>query len=232
MTAEASGRIDVAPELTSDEQRIVDDFARLWWSRKDIFFHQRWMGIGTLQHPFDMWVTQEILYETQPERIVEAGSFFGGSAVMWSMLLEQFGDDGRVIAIDIDDNMDFARNYRLFQERVDFIHGSTVDDDVIGRVRELTAGKRTMVILDSAHDAAHVRAELDLYADLVSPGCYLIVQDGFVNGHPCDPDHGPGPYEALHDFLQTRSDFEIDRSRQRMLFTFNPDGFLRRHDEP
>jgi 2-polyprenyl-3-methyl-5-hydroxy-6-metoxy-1,4-benzoquinol methylase len=41
------------------------------------------------------------------------------------------------------------------------------------------------------------------------------------------PDHGPGPMEALDDFLATRTDFEIDESREKFFLTFNPRGYLR-----
>lgn len=89
-------------------------------------------------------------------------------------------------------------------------------------------GHRTMFILDSAHDAPHVAAELRAYAPLVPPGCYLIVQDGVVNGHPLEPDHGPGPSEAIQEFLATNDKFDVDTTRERRLFTFNPSGFHRR----
>jgi cephalosporin hydroxylase len=118
----------------------------------------------------------------------------------------------------------------MFAQQVDSLTGSTVDPTVLTEVRERAAGKRTLVILDSDHSKAHVAAELDAYADLVSPGSYLIVQDGVVNGHPVQPDYGPGPYEAVVEFLTRDARFEIDASRERMLFTFNPNGFLRRRD--
>jgi cephalosporin hydroxylase len=212
----------------AERQRIIDDFARLWWSDKKIFFHQSWLGVPTLQHPFDAWITQEIIAETRPERIVEAGGLFGGSATLWAMLLEHLVPAGRIITIDLVDNMKAARELELYRRRVDFVQGSTTDPVVVARVAEMTSGHRTMVILDSAHDAPHVSQELDLYGPLVTEGCYLIVQDGFVNGHPCDPDHGPGPWEATQDFLARDNRFQVDRSRERMLFTFNPSGYLRR----
>jgi cephalosporin hydroxylase len=213
-------------ELERDE--IVRRFAEMWWSDRSIFFGQTWLGIPTLQHPFDAWVTQEIIVETRPERIVEAGALAGGSATMWAMILDNLVPDGRVIAIDLHDRMEKARGMSVFNRRVDFVQGSTVDPAIVTQVRRQVEGRRTMVILDSAHDAPRVAAELDAYAPLVTPGCYLIVQDGFVNGHPLEPDHGPGPYEAVQDFLAKDECFEVDRTRERMLFTFNPSGFLRR----
>ena len=85
-----------------------------------------------------------------------------------------------------------------------------------------------MVILDSDHSRDHVLAELYAYADLVTPGCYLVVEDTVVNGHPFWPDFGPGPMEAVDAFLSGRPDYEIDTTRERFLLTLNPRGYLRR----
>jgi cephalosporin hydroxylase len=98
----------------------------------------------------------------------------------------------------------------------------------MAEVRRRAAGRRTMVILDSDHSAAHVSAELDAYRELVSPGCYLIVEDTNVNGHPVFTDHGPGPMEAIDAFLPSAPEFAIDYSRERFMLTLNPRGFLKR----
>jgi cephalosporin hydroxylase len=214
-----------------DQERVIADFARLYWDGErsvSSFFNNTFMGVPTLQHPFDAWITQEIIFETAPDLVVECGSFFGGSAIMWALLLEQVSSDARVVAVDLSDNMDQARQNPVFQRRVTFVQGSSIAPDVIDQVHELAAGRKAMVILDSLHTQEHVAAELAAYSDLVAPGCYLIVQDGFVNGHPLEPDWGPGPYEAVEDFLARDDRFEQDRARERMLFTFNPGGFLRR----
>ena len=87
-----------------------------------------------------------------------------------------------------------------------------------------------MVILDSDHRKDNVLAELRAYSPLVQPGDYLIVEDTNVNGHPLVPDFGPGPMEAVDEFLATDDSFEIDPAREKFYMTFNPRGYLRRLD--
>jgi cephalosporin hydroxylase len=85
-----------------------------------------------------------------------------------------------------------------------------------------------MVTLDSDHSQDNVARELQLYSRHVTLNSYLIVEDTNVNGHPSSPDHGPGPWEAVMDFVATNGGFEIDRSCQRHMLTFFPDGWLKR----
>ena len=87
---------------------------------------------------------------------------------------------------------------------------------------------KVMVILDSDHSEKHVARELEIYSQLVSPGCYLIVEDTNVNGHPVFPNHGPGPMEAVEKFLQARQDFTVDRDMEKFYLTFNPKGYLKK----
>jgi len=67
-----------------------------------------------------------------------------------------------------------------------------------------------------------------VYGRFVTPGSYMVVEDTNVNGHPVFPEHGPGPMEAVRDFLATDTSFEIDRSREKFLLTYFPDGWLRK----
>jgi hypothetical protein len=50
----------------------------------------------------------------------------------------------------------------------------------------------------------------------------LAVGDTNMNGHPMLPGYGPGPAEVVQAFLSERSDFDVDRSRERLLMTVNP----------
>lgn len=85
-----------------------------------------------------------------------------------------------------------------------------------------------MVILDSDHSKVHVLNELRIYSKLVTKGNYLIVEDTCINGHPVCQGFGPGPMEAVEEFLKENQDFVVDRTREKFYLTFNPKGGLRR----
>lgn len=212
----------------NEPPRIVDQFARLWYDRPDTWRTTRWFGIVTHQNPMDVWMLQEILYEVKPDLMVECGAFHGGSAALWATILEEINPDARIISIDIEDRMQEARKLPVVERRVEFIVGSSTSPDVVARVRERAAGKRVVVLLDSDHSRAHVLEELRSYAPVVGVGSYLIVQDTNINGHPVLPEFGPGPWEAVEEFLRDTAAFEVDRSRERLLFTFSPNGYLKR----
>jgi cephalosporin hydroxylase len=48
------------------------------------------------------------------------------------------------------------------------------------------------------------------------------------NGHPVPGGWGPGPYEAVEAFLAENDQFVVDKSRERLMITSNPNGFLKR----
>ena len=83
-----------------------------------------------------------------------------------------------------------------------------------------------MVVLDSAHDKPHVLRELDVWAQFVTPGCYLVVEDTNLNGHPVPGWDDGGPMEALDEWLPQHPEFEVDRSREKFFLTTQPKGFL------
>ena len=85
-----------------------------------------------------------------------------------------------------------------------------------------------LVILDSDHSREHVLDELRIYAPLVSPGSYCIVEDSNVGGNPVYRDFGPGPMAAIREFLAENEAFEVDSEREKFFMTFNPSGYLKR----
>jgi cephalosporin hydroxylase len=216
----------VAPP--SDLKAVVNRFNELWYSSGTTWRDNRWMGIPTLQNPMDVWIIQELLVETKPDFVVEAGSYHGGSAAIWAMVLEQVNPKGRVITIDIEDMMKEARDLQIVRERVDFLLGSSTAPEIVADVARRVKGRSVLLVLDSLHTKDHVLNELRLYSPLVQPGGYVVVQDTHTNGHPVAPDFGPGPYEAVEEFLKGNPNFAVDRTRERLLSTCSPNGYLKR----
>ena len=212
------------PVLDERERRVVEAFHRLYYDRHETTWTSTtWLGTTVLKCPLDLWNYQEILVETRPDLIIETGTHLGGSALYLAGVCDLTGS-GRIVTVDIED-----RPGRPVHGRITYLEGSSTSDEVVERVTTFAQdAERVMVILDSDHAREHVLRELELYAPLVTRGCYLVVEDTNVNGHPVVPGFGPGPMEALTDFLRGTDAFEVDGSREKLMLTFNPSGYLRR----
>ena len=203
---------------------LVAEFHKLYYdARERTWKNTTWLGVGVQKCPLDLWVYQEILFELRPDVIVETGTAAGGSALFLATVCDLMRH-GTVVTVDIEEPPE-----RPVHRRIRYVLGSSVSEETVGEVRDGIAERaKVMVILDSDHSRDHVLAELRLYSKLVSTGQYLIVEDTNINGRPVRPDFGPGPAEAVSDFLAETDAFEIDREREKFLMTFNPDGFLRK----
>lgn len=69
-------------------------------------------------------------------------------------------------------------------------------------------------------------ANWNLYGPMVTPGQYMIVEDTNINGNPVAESFGPGPKEAIAEFLPAHPEFTPDRSREKFFVTFQPGGYL------
>jgi cephalosporin hydroxylase len=204
------------------EPGVTEAFHRLYYDTavwKDTY----WLGVRTQKCPLDLWVYQEILHETRPDLILETGTAHGGSALYLASVCDLLGR-GEVVTVDIS-----PVEGRPQHDRITYLTGSSTADEVVGEVERLaTDHERVLVILDSDHSRDHVLDELRIYSRLVSPGSYLVVEDSNVNGHPVLAEHGPGPMEALEEFLAESDEFEVDAAREKFFLTFNPRGYLRK----
>ena len=181
-------------------------------------------GIPIIKSPLDMWVYQQLVWELQPELVIETGTYMGGSALFLADQCDLNGR-GRVISIDIE-----PRENRPPHPRVEYVLSSSLDKPLLERLTQVVGGisGHTMVILDSDHSMPHVLNECRAFAGFVTPGSYLVVEDTNVNGHPVFPGHGPGPWEAASTFLAERPDFQVDEAREPFLLSMNPRGYLRK----
>jgi cephalosporin hydroxylase len=97
-----------------------------------------------------------------------------------------------------------------------------------------------LVVLDSNHCSAHVGAELDLYAPLVTPGSYIVACDGIMAELAGAPRTAPdwtwnNPVAAVESFLTRNQDFVLEEpgfpfneGAVRNRVTYWPKSFLKR----
>jgi cephalosporin hydroxylase len=209
-----------------DTSLLIDQFHTLYYDgRERTWGNTYWLGHHVLKCPLDLWAYQEILHEVQPELIIETGTYQGGSALFLASICDLLGG-GQVLTIDVD-----RREGRPRHPRITYLTGSSTSNGILRQVRRRAEGaSRVLVILDSGHAKEYVLAELHAYAPLVTTGSYLIVEDTNLNGHPVDSDHGPGPAEAVAEFLQGNDAFVRDESREKFMLTFNPGGYLKKRE--
>jgi cephalosporin hydroxylase len=236
------------PQLRDDAQAFLASSIAARYS-----YNFAWLGRPVIQYPQDMVAVQELVWSTRPDLIIETGIAHGGSLVLSASLLAMldYADAAasgemldpraprrRVLGIDIDIRAHnrAAIQAHPFAGRIDMIEGSSTDAAVVGRVAALARGyERVMVCLDSNHTHAHVLAELEAYAPLVTPGCYCVVFDTVVEHLPAGsyPDRpwdvGDNPMTAVRAWLAGHPEFETDASIDaKTLISVAPGGYLRR----
>ena len=184
----------------------------------------KWLGNPIWQNIFDLWLIQETISEIKPELLIETGTNQGGSSLFFASLFDLLGK-GNVVTIDVE------KAHNLSHPRITYLTGSSVAQPILDVVRERvsTCPGPIMVILDSDHSQEHVGKELECYAPFVTPGSYCLVQDGVIDTLSVFREDRPGPLPAIHSFLESHGDFEVDEERsKRFLITHHPAGWLKR----
>jgi cephalosporin hydroxylase len=189
---------------------------RAGWDSKYVYSFS-WMGRPVIQLPADMLRIQEVIYAVRPTVIIETGVAHGGSLIFYASLFKAMGVDGRVIGIDIEvrpHNRQAIEQHELFSY-ITLLEGSSTATAIVDRARGLVGpADRVMVVLDSNHSKAHVRAELEAYGPIVSPGSYIVATDGIMhwlgNAPRTKPDWSwNNPRDAALAFLKTHPEFEL-----------------------
>jgi cephalosporin hydroxylase len=176
------------------------------------------LGVPSGQTPLDAWIIQEIISGVRPDLIVETGTHAGGSTALWALLLEAVNPVGRVLTIDVEDRRNpQLRDLNAVARRVDFLQGSSTDQELVGEVAHRAEGRTVMAVLNSSGETDQLRGELAAYGPLISPGSYLIVNNS-----------GAEPRGAIERFLEQQDSFERDPGRQRFTIAGGTGSFLRR----
>lgn len=189
---------------------------RVAWSQRHSYTFS-WLGRPMIQLPEDVVRLQEAMYRLQPDVTVETGVAHGGSLVFAASLCRLIGK-GRVIGVDVEIRPQNRAAIEAHPMRplITLVEGSSTARATFEQVSALVRpGEHVLVLLDSNHSYEHVSAELRLYAELVTSGSYLVVQDGIMQ----DLWDVPGgraewiddnPARAALDFVAGRTDFTLE----------------------
>jgi cephalosporin hydroxylase len=216
VTIEAAGRTTMHALGSPEGFKILSAaWLRAGWDAKYVYSFT-WMGRPVIQLPEDLIRVQEAIYRLRPTVIIETGVAHGGSLVFYASLFRAMGQ-GRVIGIDIEIR---PHNRRAIEEHeladlITLVEGSSTAPAVVQQVRGLLhPSDRVFVMLDSNHSKAHVLAELEAYADVVTPGSYIVAADGIMADLGSAPRTTPdwtwnNPRAAVEEFLRSRPDFSL-----------------------
>jgi hypothetical protein len=106
-----------------------------------VWREMRFQNVQIEKNPLDLWMMQQIIYEIQPEYVVETGAWRGGSALYWAHTLNGMGlEKSRVITVDIQDQTRLASVNPLWKKYVTLLPGSSTDPKIVSQISQLTAG--------------------------------------------------------------------------------------------
>lgn len=203
-----------------DTPEAFEALSKAWlragWDTKYVYSFA-WFGRPVIQLPEDMIRIQELIWELKPDVIVETGVAHGGSLVFYATLFKAM-EKGRVIGVELSlrDHNRAAINAHPLANLISIVDGSSTAPDTVAKVRaEIKPGEKVLVILDSNHTRAHVLDELRAYADVVTPGSYIVATDGIMGEVVGAPRTKPewiddNPEQAAKDFVAENSNFIIE----------------------
>lgn len=195
---------------------ISQQWLKVGWSCR-YYRSFTWFGRPIIQLPEDLLRIQEVVFQIRPDVIVETGVAYGGSLLFYAGLLKLTGGR-RVIGVDLqlDDRCRRAFDEHELDSLVTFVEGDSIDPAIVEQVRShVRDTDRVLVVLDSCHSKHHVRAELEAYLSLVTPGSYIVAADGIMRDL-ADVDGGApewatdNPAAAAEEFAAAHPEFALE----------------------
>ena len=218
LTLDEGGQTKILDLYSRDAfEAISRQWVRVGWNQKHLYTFT-WMGRPVIQLPEDMLRMQEVIFKLKPDVIIETGVAHGGSLIFYSSLCKAM-EKGRIIGIDVEirSHNRAAIEAHPLHDRITLIEGSSTAPAIVAQVKALVKpGETVLVILDSNHTYAHVYAELEAYAGLVTTGSYIVATDG-VMLDVTDVPRGhlewatDNPTFAVRDFVKQHAEFVIEQ---------------------
>lgn len=189
----------------------------------DGHYRVTYRGIEAIRCPFDYVIYQMIISAMKPDLVIEIGTHKGGGALYLADLMDAIGH-GMVHTIDIKKQ---SAGILAEHPRVKLFTQGWESYDI----REAGSFSKVLVIEDSTHEYENTLGVLHKFGPVVTPGSYLVVEDGIITALGMGKKYGGGPLRAVEEFLKTSKNFAIDRQWCDFFgqnATFNVNGYLKR----
>jgi len=180
-------------------------------------------NVPCLKSPMDYALYQKLLFETEPDLIIEIGTNCGGSALYMADLMDT-NKKGIIHTIDI--------NYRAYEivkhhPRIKFFNEGWKNYSLENAV----GFKKIIVIDDGSHLYEDVQGVLNKFKNLISKDSYFIIEDGIIDELGWKEQYGGAPLKAIEEFLKGNENFLVDRTLCDFFGknnTFNVNGYLKK----
>lgn len=175
---------------TPVEARMEESLRSYWLGRAAQHTHDSYGGIPLAKFPEDLRVYEHLLWADRPNAVIEIGTHCGASALWFRDRLRTLATYGLIsdfCVVTVDVEADRARSYLdradpSWEESISLVSGDVCDQSLPVRIAELLPrASRCFVVEDSAHIYATTMAALTGFSRFVSPGGFIVVEDGCVD---------------------------------------------------
>lgn len=138
-------------------------------------------------------------------RVAQCGHYAGFSLLVLAMLMKQARIPGRLVSVDVDQNMtDYTRSWIERAGLTDIATALVLDSGDPFAAHEVTrqlGGSPSLVFIDSSHQYRHTLEELDLWSRFVAPRGFICLHDVSDLSRSFDANGLGGVPAALEEWL-------------------------------
>lgn len=160
------------PQMNRNIQAIKDKHNKVIL----INWHNIW------QKKTEINALQRYLLGNKIEKVLEIGIGYGGTAVLWAKMVEQY--NGKVFCADLTFKRDIPKSYENIpqQKFIAELQGDSHNLEFKKKVHE-EVGMVDLLLIDGDHSYAGTRDDFYSYRDLVKPGGFIVFHDIVESEH-------------------------------------------------
>jgi cephalosporin hydroxylase len=226
ITTNLVGQSAVKSAASIRESSIQDFWASVVVGADAPHYHLRWKDLEMTKFPIDIYIYQQLIWEANPEVIVEIGTQRGTSAEFFNELVKSANKPDRfVITVDINPVPE-PQKTTLESLGVVVITGNISEKSIQEKISKYLGNKSFLLVDDGSHSYEDVASSLEFFEKFQSAGSYMVIEDGIT-----DVMLSRSTRNALHavdDFLLKNSNYTRVEEYDRWLFTTTFGGILKR----